>query len=58
MAAPICWAGLYDLNPGMEAVKYKHEMTDDVAGQGYVMEYKRVNTNNLSLFEYSHGSGK
>jgi len=56
--APICWAGLYDLNPGMEAVKYKHEMTDDVTGQGYMMEYKRVNTNNLSLWEYSHGSGK
>lgn len=38
-------------------MKYKHEMTDDVTGEGYVKEYKRVNTNNLSLLEYSHGSG-
>ena len=38
----LSWAGIYDLNPGMEAVKYKHEMTDDVTGQGYVMEYKKV----------------
>ena len=58
MFTGISWAGQYDLNPGMEAVKYKHEMTDDVTGEGYVMEYKRVNTNNLSLLEYSHGSGK
>ena len=41
----------------MESVKYKHEMTDDVTGEGYVKEYKRINTNNLSLFQYSHGSG-
>ncbi|MCX6677358.1 MAG: hypothetical protein NTU95_05370 [Methanothrix sp.] len=53
----LSWAGIYDFNPGMEAVKYKHEMADDVTGQGYVMEYKKVNTNNLSLLEYFHGSG-
>jgi hypothetical protein len=51
------WAGTFDFNPGQEAVKYKHEMTDDVTGEGYAMEYKKVNTNNLSLLEYSHGSG-
>ena len=53
----ISWAGEFDYNPGQEAIKYKHEMTDDVTGEGYVKEYKRINTNNLSLFQYSHGSG-
>ena len=53
----LSWAGIYDFNPGQEAVKYKHEMTDDVSGQGYAVEYKKVNTNNLSLLEYFHGSG-
>jgi len=53
----LSWGGSLDFNPGQEAVKYKHEMTDDVTGQGYVMEYKKVNTNNLSLLEYFHGSG-
>lgn len=53
----LSWAGTWDFNPGQEAVKYKHEMTDDVTGEGYVMEYKKVNTNNLSLLEYFHGSG-
>lgn len=51
------WAGKYDMNPGREAIKYKHEMTDDVTGQGFAVEYKSVNTNNLSLLEYYHGSG-
>ncbi|MGB4652562.1 MAG: hypothetical protein ACOX84_05435 [Methanothrix sp.] len=45
------------MNPGREAIKYKHEMTDDVTGQGFAVEYKSVNTNNLSLLEYYHGSG-
>jgi len=53
----ISLAGEFDYNPGQEAIKYKHEMTDDVTGEGYVKEYKRINTNNLSLFQYSHGSG-
>ena len=53
----LSWAGTWDFNPGQEAVKHKHEMTDDVTGQGYVMEYKKINTNNLSLLEYFHGSG-
>lgn len=46
-----------DCNPGKEAIKYKHEITDDVTGQGFAVEYKNVNTNNLSLLEYYHGSG-
>ncbi|MEL6037671.1 MAG: hypothetical protein AAGG61_07805, partial [Methanothrix soehngenii] len=45
------------MNPGREAIKYKHEMTDDVTGQGFAVEYKSINTNNLSLLEYYHGSG-
>ncbi len=50
-------AGAWDFNPGQEAVKYKSEIQDDVEGEGFVIEYKKVNTNNLSLLEYSHGSG-
>ena len=53
----ISLAGNFDYNPGQEAIKYKHEMTDDVSGEGYAKEYKRINTNNLSLLQYSHGSG-
>jgi hypothetical protein len=54
----ISLAGTWDFNPGQEAVKHKNDVTSDVAGQGYFMEYTRVNTNNLSMLEYSHGSGK
>jgi hypothetical protein len=50
-------AGTWDFNPGQGCVKYKNEIQDDVEGEGYVMEYKKVNTNNLSLQEYSHASG-
>lgn len=57
LIAGISGAGKYDMNPGREAIKYKHEMTDDVTGQGFAVEYKSVNTNNLSLLEYYHGSG-
>ncbi len=57
LATGLSWAGQWDYNPGQEAIKYKHEMTDDVTGEGYASEYKKVNTNNLSLFEYFHGSG-
>jgi hypothetical protein len=55
--AGMSWAGDFDFNPGQEAVLHQHEMTDDVSGNGYVMEYKKINTNNLSLLEYFHGSG-
>lgn len=53
----LSWAGTWDFNPGQEAATHKHEMTDDVTGNGFVMEYKKINTNNLSLREYFHGSG-
>ena len=51
------WAGTWDFNPGQEAVKHKSDVTSDVQGSGYFMEYTNVNTNNLSMMEYSHGSG-
>ncbi|OPY51986.1 MAG: hypothetical protein A4E49_02031 [Methanosaeta sp. PtaU1.Bin112] len=58
----LSWAGSWndknwDLNPGQEAVKHKHDVTSDVSGTGYSMEYMKVNTNNLSMLEYAHGSG-
>ena len=53
----LSWAGQWDYNPDQEAVKYKNDVTSDVTGEGYFKEYKKVNTNNLSMLEYSHGSG-
>jgi hypothetical protein len=53
----VSMAGTWDLNPGQQAVKYKSEVQDDVEGEGFIREYKKINTNNLSLFEYAHGSG-
>ncbi|OPX77466.1 MAG: hypothetical protein A4E44_00063 [Methanosaeta sp. PtaB.Bin018] len=50
-------AGTFDFNPGQEAVKHRNDVTSDVTGTGYVMEYVKVNTNNLSMLEYNHGSG-
>jgi hypothetical protein len=50
-------AGTWDFNPGMYALKHTHEFQDSVEGQGYMMEYQKINTNNLSLLEYTHGSG-
>jgi len=51
------WAGDYDMNPGQTGAIYKSTTNDSVRGYGYIMEYKKINTNNLSLLEYSHGSG-
>jgi hypothetical protein len=50
-------AGTFDFNPGQEVVEHKNDVTSDVTGTGYVIEYVKVNTNNLSMKEYSHGSG-
>lgn len=50
-------AGTYDFNPNQESVKHRHDMTSDVSGTGYAMEYMKINTNNLSMLEYAHGSG-
>jgi hypothetical protein len=54
------WAGTWDFNydqNNWNPIKYRADVTDDVTGVGYMMEYKKANTNNLSLWEYSHGSG-
>ncbi|NPV61024.1 MAG: hypothetical protein HPY61_00045 [Methanotrichaceae archaeon] len=53
-------AGTNDYNPqyeGRDVVKYTYEYDDDVEGDGYMMVRADVNTNNLSLLEYMHGSG-
>jgi hypothetical protein len=55
--ASVSWAGTWDFNPGQEAVKHRSDVTGDVQGAGYFMERTKVNTNNLSMLEYSHGSG-
>lgn len=53
----LSWAGSFDFNPGQQAVKHKNDVTSDVQGQGYFVEYTKVNTNNLSMLNYAHGSG-
>jgi len=52
-----CFSTGWDANPDQIAIKHKNDVTGDVTGQGYVMEYAKVNTNNLSMLEYAHGSG-
>jgi hypothetical protein len=53
---------IQNLNPaeqyyGSTAIRYTHINQESVEGTGFVMEYKKVNTNNLSMLEYMHGSG-
>ncbi|MGV8175156.1 MAG: hypothetical protein ACP5OU_05585 [Methanothrix sp.] len=57
LATGLSWATQWDFNPDQVAVKYKNDVTSDVTGEGYFKEYKKVNTNNLSMLEYAHGSG-
>ncbi|MDD2756389.1 MAG: hypothetical protein PHS80_12805 [Methanothrix sp.] len=57
LTASVSWATQWDFNPDQVSVKHKHDMTSDVSGTGYSMEYMKVNTNNLSMLEYAHGSG-
>jgi hypothetical protein len=57
LATGLSWAGQWDFNPDQGAVKYKNDVNSDVTGEGYFKEYKKVNTNNLSMLEYAHGSG-
>lgn len=51
------YAGPWDLNPGKTALKHTHHSEGDVTGEGFVMVYQNINTNNLSAVEYMHGSG-
>ncbi|MBN1322616.1 MAG: hypothetical protein JW986_01260 [Methanotrichaceae archaeon] len=57
MVTGLSCAGKYDFNPGKYALKHDHELEQDVEGEGYVMVYQKIDTNNLSLDQYSHGSG-
>ncbi len=53
-------AGEWDFNPDYadrNAFKYKYINEEDIEGNGYMMVRDEVNTNNLSLLEYMHGSG-
>jgi hypothetical protein len=50
-----CYAA--DMNPGKYVLRNTHDFQQDVSGEGYVMVYQDVNTNNLSLKNYMHGSG-
>jgi len=50
-------AGDFDFNPGQVPVQHKNDVTSDVVGTGYFVEYSKVNTNNLSMLNYAHGSG-
>jgi len=53
----LSWAGQFDYNPDQIPIQYKNDVSSDVTGEGYFKEYKKVNTNNLSMLEYAHGSG-
>jgi hypothetical protein len=50
-----CYAA--DMNPGKYVLRNTHDFQQDVSGEGFVMVYQDVNTNNLSLKNYLHGSG-
>jgi len=50
-------AGQTDMNPDGYYVWNTHEFQQDVSGEGFAMVYQYVNTNNLSLKNYMHGSG-
>jgi hypothetical protein len=44
-------------NPDGYYIENTNDFQQDVSGEGYVMVYQYVNTNNLSLKNYMHGSG-
>ncbi len=52
-----CAAGEPAMNPNGYYIENTHEFQQDVSGEGYVMVYQYVSTNNLSLKNYMHGSG-
>ncbi|MDQ1283219.1 MAG: hypothetical protein QG666_1009, partial [Euryarchaeota archaeon] len=57
VATSLSWAGTFDFNPNQIPIKHKNDVTSDVQGEGYFVEYTKVNTNNLSMLNYAHGSG-
>jgi hypothetical protein len=52
-----CAAGEPAENPDGYYIENTNDFQQDVSGEGYVMVYQYVNTNNLSLKNYMHGSG-
>jgi hypothetical protein len=60
MIMGMSWAGSFDYNPTFKGAipgTHRNDVTSDVTGTGYMVEYAKVNTNNLSMLEYAHGSG-
>ena len=45
------------MNPDGYFIQNTNEFQQDVTGEGYAMIYQYVNTNNLSVKNYMHGSG-
>lgn len=53
-------SGEWDFNPEYaerNVIKYNYINEEDIEGNGYMVIRDEVNTNNLSLLEYMHGSG-
>ncbi len=57
LAGPCFAAGEPAMNPDGYFIQNTNEFQQDVSGEGYVMIYQQVNTNNLSVKNYMHGSG-
>lgn len=59
LAGALCAAGAGEpaMNPAGYFIQNTHEFQQDVSGEGYAMVYQSVNTNNLSMKNYMHGSG-
>jgi hypothetical protein len=45
------------MNPDGYFIQNTNDFQQDVSGEGYAMIYQHVNTNNLSVKNYMHGSG-
>ena len=57
LACPAWAAGEPAMNPDGYFIQNTNEFQQDVSGEGYAMVYQYVNTNNLSVKNYMHGSG-
>jgi hypothetical protein len=55
MISGLSWA--VDMHPGKYALEHTNDFQQDVSGEGYAMVYQDINTNNLTLKNYMHGSG-
>ena len=57
LACPTLAVGEPAMNPDGYFIENTNEFQQDVSGEGYAMIYQYVNTNNLSVKNYMHGSG-